>query len=172
MIITTQRLYYCLLSEPQRCAAHRLCISERCKVVAVSSAGRNCWDHCFPTGGWFLRGRLYLILFVQLVAYLYCYNSYRPHAILITNIDVKASRNRFISAISYCDMCGLPAAGSLSNIFTVRTAARIYSIRRHSNSIFSQFNSMRRRFNGAEQTPLESRLKSLTAPSLCSGRGR
>ena len=34
---------------------------------------------CFPTGGWFLRGRLNLILFVQLIALLHCYNSYRTH---------------------------------------------------------------------------------------------
>ena len=34
---------------------------------------------CFPTGGWFLRGRLNLILFVQLIALLHCYNSYQTH---------------------------------------------------------------------------------------------
>ena len=28
---------------------------------------------------WFLRGRLYSLLFVQLIAYLHCYNSCRTH---------------------------------------------------------------------------------------------
>ena len=48
MIITTQRLYYCLLFE--------------------TTEMRRLMGPCFPTGGWFLRGRLNLILFVQFTA--------------------------------------------------------------------------------------------------------
>ena len=33
--------------------------------LAGSSAGRNCWGHCFPTGGWFVGGCLELLLFIH-----------------------------------------------------------------------------------------------------------
>ena len=53
-------------------------------LVVRTTEMRRLMGPCFPTGGWFLRGRLNLILFVQLIALLHCYNSHRTHV----NINV------------------------------------------------------------------------------------
>ena len=48
-------------------------------LVVRTTEMRRLMGPCFPTGGWFLRGRLNLILFVKLIAYLHCCNSRRTH---------------------------------------------------------------------------------------------
>mgnify|MGYP005802214125 CR=1 FL=1 len=48
-------------------------------LIVRTTEMRRLMGPCFPTGGWFLRGRLNLILFVQLIAYLHCHNSRRTH---------------------------------------------------------------------------------------------
>ena len=82
MIVKTAQIYYFCLSSDT---------TEMRRLRQVRPQDETAGP-CFPTGGWFLRGRLNLILFVQLIivcsvdcvitqliALLHCYNSHRTH---------------------------------------------------------------------------------------------
>ena len=52
---------------------------------------RRLMGPCFPTGGWFLRGRLNSLFFVQLIAYLHCHSFHQTHININTRVGNEQS---------------------------------------------------------------------------------